>query len=46
MERRTVPETIILHGCRVHHAAMQYLKTCSLRDWNRRQEMITDRDSD
>ena len=46
MKQKTVRETIILHKRRVRHAARQYLKTCSLRDWNRMHEMITSNDSD
>jgi hypothetical protein len=46
MKQKTVRETIILHKRRVRHAARQYLKTCSLRDWNRMHEMITNNDFD
>jgi len=46
MKQKTVRETIILHRRRVRHAAKQYLKTHSLRDWNRMHEMITNWDFD
>jgi len=46
MSQKTVREFIILHKRRVRHAAKQYLKTCSPRDWNRMHEMITNWDFD
>jgi len=46
MKQKSVRESIILHKRRVRHAAKQYLKTRSLRDWNRMHEMITNWDFD
>jgi len=46
MSRETVRECIILHKRRVRHAARQYLKTGSLKDWNRMNEMIANWDFD
>jgi hypothetical protein len=46
MSRQSVRECVTLHKRRVRHAAKQYLKTGSLRDWNRMNEMITNWDFD
>ena len=46
MKRRTVESLIRMHKRKVRHAAKQFLKTRSRRDWNRSGRILTRWDFD